>query len=261
MPKPRCYKCASIATSREHVPPRNLFPEARESGGVDYRINLITVPSCDTHNSAKSNDDEFLMVSLAGIFGNNSIGYMHRLVKVDRAVLASAHRLFDQVLLEKEQFHRVEVAENQFIDVIWGTPDVTRLNRCFEHIAFGLHRHHFRQNFCGSVTVLLGYLFHKDHNKRKWAEFIRDRAELDLAGKPRVGSNPTVFYYQVSDPDQFGLYMMRLCFYGGLPVYIAFTPEGSSLPSNLVALLIEGGIRTNITLGNKTYEFNPETET
>ena len=65
---------------------RNLFPEASESGGVDYRLNLITVPSCDAHNSAKSNDDEFLMVSLAGIFGSNSIGFMHRLGKVDRAI-------------------------------------------------------------------------------------------------------------------------------------------------------------------------------
>src|SRR4030081_910056 len=106
MPKPHCYMCAARATSREHVPPRNLFPEARENGGVDYRLNLITVPSCDVHNSAKSDDDEFLMVSLAGIFGSNSMGYMNRLGKFDRAVLASANHLLDQVLLEKEEIHR-----------------------------------------------------------------------------------------------------------------------------------------------------------
>jgi hypothetical protein len=122
MPTSHCYRCASRATSREHVPPRNLFPEASESGGVDYRLNLVTVPSCDAHNSAKSNDDEFLMVSLAGIFGSNSIGFMHRLGKVDRAVLKSASRLLDQVLLEKEKIHRVEIAENEFLDLIWGTP-------------------------------------------------------------------------------------------------------------------------------------------
>jgi hypothetical protein len=49
MPKSLCYRCESIATSREHVPPRNLFPEARETECVDFRINLITVPSCDAH--------------------------------------------------------------------------------------------------------------------------------------------------------------------------------------------------------------------
>jgi hypothetical protein len=247
-----------MATSREHVPPRNLFPEANENGGVDYRLNLVTVPSCDAHNSAKSSDDEFLMVSLAGIIGSNSIGYMHRLGKVDRAVLASANRLLDQVLLEKEEIHRVEIAENQFIDLIWGTPDIDRLNRCFKHVAYGLHRHHFRQNFFGSVTVLPGYLREKDHNKRKFIEWVRDRAELDLAGKPRIGSNPAVFYYQVSDPDQFGLYMMRLCFYEGLTVYAAFAPEGSTPPLNFTALLIEQGIPTVVTMGDKSYEFNPE---
>jgi hypothetical protein len=141
MPKPLCYRCASVATSREHVPPRNLFPQASESGGADHRINLITVPSCDAHNSAKSNDDEFLMVSLAGIIGNNSVGYSHRLGKVNRAILASANHVLDQVLLEKQDF----------TDVIWRTPDVRRLNRCFEHLAFGSHRHQFKRNFCGSV--------------------------------------------------------------------------------------------------------------
>src|SRR3954451_9328117 len=93
-----CYMCPALATSREHVPPRNLFPEASETGGVDYRVNLITVPSCDLHNSAKSLDDEFLMVSLAGIIGNNSIGYSHKLRKLDRAIRLSANRLLEEVL-------------------------------------------------------------------------------------------------------------------------------------------------------------------
>jgi hypothetical protein len=255
-----CYMCVARATSREHVPPRNLFPEADENGGVDYRLNLITVPSCNAHNSAKSTDDEFLMVSLAGIIGSNSIGYVHRLGKVDRAVLASANRLLEQVLLEKEEIYRVEIVENRFIDLIWGTPDIDRLNRCFEHIAYGLHRHHFKQNFRGSVKVLPGYLREKDHNKQKFIELVRDRAEVDLVGKPRIGSNPAVFYYQVSDPDQFGLYMMRLCFYEGLTVYTAFTPEGSNPPPNLAALLIERGVPTFVTAGGKTNNFNPRSE-
>jgi hypothetical protein len=253
-----CYRCTTIATSKEHVPPRNLFPEARESGGIDYRINLITVPSCDAHNSAKSDDDEFLMVSLAGIIGNNSVGYRHRLGKVDRAILASAHRLLDQVLLEKEAIHRIEIADNQFVDVIWGTPDIARLNRCFEHIAYGLHRHHFKENFSGSIKVLPGYLIEKTHNKKTFVEWVQNLAERDLAGKPKVGSNPAVFYYQVSDPDQFGIYLMRLCFYGNLLVYVAFIPKGSTPPPNLVMLLIDQGIRTFVRSGDKRYEFNPE---
>jgi hypothetical protein len=59
-----CYKCGNIATSREHVPPICLFPEAKDVFGLNFRKDLITVSSRDGHNSNKSHDDEFLMVSI-----------------------------------------------------------------------------------------------------------------------------------------------------------------------------------------------------
>ena len=61
MPQPRtdkCYYCGEPAMSEEHVPPKCLFPEQKDTG-KDYRKNLITVPSCDKHNAGKSCDDEF----------------------------------------------------------------------------------------------------------------------------------------------------------------------------------------------------------
>jgi len=65
-----CYMCDLPGTTVEHVPPRSIFPESKDVGGQDYRKNLITVLSCPAHNNQKSQDDEFLMVSLAGIIGN-----------------------------------------------------------------------------------------------------------------------------------------------------------------------------------------------
>jgi len=59
--------CDLPGTTDEHIPPRAIFPEAKDAEGRNYRIDLITVPSCPDHNTAKSDDDEFLMVSLAGI--------------------------------------------------------------------------------------------------------------------------------------------------------------------------------------------------
>lgn len=66
-----CYMCAATATSREHAPPRCLFPEFKEVA-VDLRKNLITVPSCDRHNSEKSKDDEFLRSVIVMMIGNNA---------------------------------------------------------------------------------------------------------------------------------------------------------------------------------------------
>ena len=240
----------------EHVPPRCLFPERRDIAGEDHRMNLITVPSCEIHNTAKSRDDEFLMVSLAGVIGNNSIGYRHKLGKVDRAIRRSADRLLEKVFLKKTRPFAFEFAPNKFIDVIWGTPDAARLQRCFDHIARGLHMHHFGIRFSGSVRFHLGYLWAEDKNARTLSKFLEERAAIDLEGKERYGANPQVFFYQVTDRDQFGLYLFRLCFYGGLNVYAAFVPQGTQPPANWVKEFIDAGVKTVVTLRDERYEFN-----
>ena len=252
----RCYMCELPACSREHVPPRNLFPESRDVGGENYRVNLITVPSCDLHNSAKSHDDEFLMVSLAGIIGNNSIGYRHKLGKVDRALRRSSNRLLDKVIIKKKEIHTIEVAENKFIDVIWGTPDVERLVKCFDHIVRGLHFHHFNAPLHGRVHVHLGFLKHDQANPQNWNQFVKRKTEMELQGKPCYGANPDVFFYQVTDKDQFDLFLFRLCFYSGVNIYAAMWPSSSSPPANLAMELMNRGIKTIITLGDEKYEFN-----
>jgi hypothetical protein len=260
MPRPKCYMCSRFATSREHVPPKNLFPEGKDVEGANYRLNLITVPSCEEHNSQKSHDDEFLMVSLAGIIGNNSIGYMHKFTKVDRAIRNSAYRLLTQVIVEKRRVYRIETEPNKFHEVLWGTPDLERLHRCFEHVAHALHFHHFGTRFHGKVNVLLGYLFHDESNAKNWVNFIHDRAAMDLDGKPILGSNPDIFHYQVTDPDQFSIFLFKLTFYGGIQVYLAFQPESAKQAANLALELIGRGLPTIITLGAKTYAFNEPSE-
>ena len=248
--------CDSPASSREHVPPRNLFPESRDVNGENYRRNLITVPSCDLHNSAKSHDDEFLMVSFAGIIGNNSIGYRHKFGKVNRAIRRSSNRLLDEVIIEKKKIHTIELSENKFIDVIWGTPDVERLNRCIDHIARGLHFHHFKLSFHGSVHVHLGFLKHDQPNPQTFSRFLKQKTKVELQGKPCNGDNPEVFFYQVTDKDQCGLFLFRLCFYGGLNIYAAMWPADASPPQNLAMELINRGIKTIVGLGDEGYEFN-----
>ena len=254
--KEECYRCDEAATSREHVPAKCLFPIALEIG-EDLRKDLITVPSCDAHNSAKSLDDEFLMVSLAGIIGNNSIGYAHKLGKVDRALRRRCYKLLDKVLLNRQTIDRIEMGNNRFLEILWGTPDKDRLTSALEAIAYGLHLHHFEQRFVGRVKVHFGYLRYEEGNSREWNSFIQERCALDLEGKPVQGANPGVFQYQVSDKDQYGLYIMRLKFYGGLDVYVAFIPEGTQLPQSPIELSLRAGLKTIVTLGDKKYVLTP----
>lgn len=185
--------CDKVATTDEHVPPRCLFPEAKEMDGIDLRKNLIKVPSCVEHNCEKSADDEFLMVSIAGIVSNNSIGYRHAKQKVERAVRRTSYKLLDKVFRQKELV-RIEREDNKFIDLIVGTPDYARLASCFEKIAYGVYREHFGHRFNGALKLHLGFLHRKEKNGRTFNSFMRHKASLELANEPRYGENQKVFY-------------------------------------------------------------------
>lgn len=253
-----CYMCDLPSTSREHVPPRCLFPESKDVG-KDYRQNLLTVPSCHDHNSGKSGDDELLMVSLAGIIGNNSIGYAHKFTKVNRAIYRSSFSLLNRAM-GNQKWSTIEFGPNKFIDVVWGTPDYERLLRCFDRVARGIHLAHFGRTFRGTTKTVLGYVPSDSPNPAEFQRFVRDKVGLELQGKPRLGRNPEVFNFQFTEPDQFGVFLVHLQFYGGLDVYVALMPEGSRLPGNIAMQLIDMGIQTTITLGEKEYRFNTETD-
>lgn len=253
MSKDRCYMCDKEATSVEHVPPKCLFPEFKDSGS-NHRINLITVPSCDLHNGKKSRDDEFLMVSIAGILGNNSIGYEHYCGKIQRSLRRTSYKLLKQVFLKGEILRLNN--KNKFMDILWGTPDHSRLMECFHHIAYGIHRHHFGINFEGKVKPYLGFIHPAQKNPIEFKKFIEHRASIDLEGRVKHGENQGVFYYQFTDPDRFGLYLGRLCFYQNVNVYVSYLPEGFSPPFDLGMELLNSGFETTIVLGDKEYKFN-----
>jgi hypothetical protein len=70
----RCYLCGKSADetpegklTREHVPPRNLFPQPRPS-------DLITVPCCAKCNHDAHKDDEYLRLAVSGYYNTNQLG-------------------------------------------------------------------------------------------------------------------------------------------------------------------------------------------
>lgn len=246
--------CNRIATSKEHVPPKCVFPEMKDLK-IDLRKNLITVPSCDIHNSKKSNDDEFQMVCLAGIIGNNSIGYKHKFSKVNRAIINSSGKLLEEAFTHKKLYEFG--SDNNFYKIIWGTPDNIRLLKCFEKNSYALYRHHFNKRFFGEIKVFLGYLYYHDQNDETLKNFIKHKISIELKDKPKFGSNPDIFYYQFTDKDEFGIFSLKMCFYGGVEIFSAFIPSDSNYPkTNFPLMLINGGIRTIIELEDKQYEFN-----
>jgi hypothetical protein len=54
-----CYYrgCDNQADTKEHVPPKAFFPK-------DQRDQLLTVPSCKSHNNSKTNDDTYVLTHI-----------------------------------------------------------------------------------------------------------------------------------------------------------------------------------------------------
>ena len=249
----KCYMCEQKATSVEHVPPKCLFPEYKDTQR-DLRLNLITVPSCDDHNGKKSRDDEFLMVSLAGIIGNNSIGYQHYRGKIQRALKRTSYKLLEKVFLSRKL---VKISdENKFINILYGTPDYDRLISCFKHIAYGIHLHYFKRDFKGEMKPYLDFLHTNEKNPKTFKAFLREKVKTELINVPKHGQNQEVFYYQFTEPDDFGIFLARFCFYQNVDVFVSFMPSEYEKPFHLGLELMNAGVKTIFSLGDKEYEFN-----
>jgi hypothetical protein len=257
MSSKKCYMCDRIATSREHVPPLCLFPETKDTNGINFRKELITVPSCEVHNSKKSTDDEFFMLSLSGLMKNNPVGNFHQLTKANRAIKRKNKDFIEKQILRNYKQKKIKTTDGKFRIVAIGEPNVKRLSNCLEHIAFGLYYAEFNKRFDGELKMVLEFIEYSDDNMQTMKQFLKKRflAEKDL-NKEIKGENPLVFYYQFHEPDNFGLIGMRMVFYGTAEAYFSFKSKDAQQPFDLSMKLMESGIKTIMDVDGEEFIFN-----
>lgn len=224
----KCYRCGAEATSDEHVPPKCLFPEKKDLPEVDYRKNLITVPSCEAHNTARSHDDEYLLCVLVASFENNPVARQHFETKIIRLLRrkpwfqTTLLKFLTPVLLNGEETAAFKV-------------DLIRLKRVLESIAYGLHFHRYKEQWVGEIKVIPLGMF-----KEEGAAFIRNPQEETMqevskvffADKEKQGENPDVFLYQVHRDLDEGLLVVKMVFYGGLEVIALSSPKIAKVTNN-----------------------------
>lgn len=214
-----CYWCGAPATSREHVPPKCLFPESKDFKDLiqkDFRKNLITVPSCDAHNLRKSNDDEYLMICLASRAGNNVEAYYHTYTKVRRA------RERNPSIIDVESETVIETTNTKF-PVQWVNVDTFRLQHSFEAIARALYFTEFGKQFEGKCQIVSRLFFHPDATKSTQFNIRAcEMIELEMPSwktEPK-GENPEIFTYQFSPEDPMKVRTLCLAFYEKTRVYV-----------------------------------------
>ena len=226
MSNQHCYRCQAPKTSVEHVPPRCLFPQKKDlPAGVDLRKQLITVPSCDTHNSSKSKDDEYLLYALLMNLPNNETAQNYFYKKAVRAIKRNPS-LINRITERHTPVTAVDSKTGEVHHTAAVQIDEVRLSSALESIGFALYFHHFRATWNGSVSAYPHFLMHiTEENARELNEpneKMQQCAEVLMKDREQFGDNPEVFFYQLADGGKVSKWIMYLTIYGGSKVTLLF---------------------------------------
>lgn len=208
--------CAAGETSKEHAPPQCLFPEASDVG-QDLRRNLITVPSCDEHNSKKSADDEFLRaVILLTAADSNKIARHQFLGKFLRGAErnSKAHSAFfkDKGSISSHKQRVLQLDRNRF-------------DKCIAHLARALFFHTFNSKWSLPIAVASPN-FHSEVTQEGPVAHLSSQQAIEitqqfLASEPVLGENPEVFVYRLRYDQSSGMFALAGRFYEFFEIYCA----------------------------------------
>ena len=210
-----CYMCENIATTTEHIPPKVFFPEKKGSISIDYRKNLMTVPSCEEHNLGKSDDDEYIFMLILSSYKNNPIAQDH-FKKVIRAIDKKPSK--GKVFLNQPLSI---MFDNQF--TIAPKIDIDRFESFFDHLSRGLYYYQFQEKWNATLRIIPLSLFY-DPREFDW-QIYRDRlisltqtVYLLFSNQKKYGENQKIFYYQIFEDEESNEKIMRMVFYEGFEV-------------------------------------------
>lgn len=239
-----CYMCDQPATTKEHVPPKCLFPEQKDllEGARSLRENLITVPSCETHNTLRSRDDEHLLYFLSMHLANNSTAFRQFHTKIIRSYQRNP-ALMKWITEDSKKLIAVDSKGKAMLS-LQVKPDADRLSRCFDNIANGLYFHQYGESYSGGPVRSLQDIAADPTNKDK--VYVDNGVERNdvlthlrehFAQLEHEGSNPDVFRYKFERPDANGIISLHMQFYRGCNIFCAFSPE-KYVSKELLSLLI-----------------------
>ena len=153
-----CYMCSNQKSSREHAPPKCLFPELKDlEKGQELRKNLISVPSCDRHNSRKSEDDEYLLAVLTLNLPANETAVDHFSTKVIRSYQRKP-ALVNQLISTSTSIVSIYNRTQEPHETLAISIDNVRLTRVLEGIVRAIFFHHFSQKWLGRIITHAEFL-------------------------------------------------------------------------------------------------------
>ncbi|HHR6446509.1 hypothetical protein [Morganella psychrotolerans] len=218
----KCYMCEEDGVTSEHVPPKCIFPEIKDSlDGKNLKLQLITVPSCHEHNTAKSNNDVYFQFVITVSILSNQYADHQLKTKLKRAIERSPH-LYNS-FVENNIVTRIEEINGLDFNTIAFQVDTDRLLNSIEHISYGLYYLEFNETYTGEMDIGIEGILNFDHlDLMERTQKLIDNFECLLAEQPWKGQNPDIFLYKIEKnniADENKTYLL-LKFYENLRVSI-----------------------------------------
>ncbi|MEL5451861.1 hypothetical protein PTR41_18505 [Serratia bockelmannii] len=212
----KCYMCDSEGTTNEHVPPKCIFPEKKDiPDGEDYKKNLITVPSCEQHNTQKSKDDMYLLFFLAVNIISNELAQKQFGTKIMRAINRSPH-VFTE-FTKKSTPVILKAKDGEIIHTTAIEIDRERFDSAIKHISHALYYHKFRKTFIGDIQVITsGLVDLSNEDSVEVNDKIQNLGQMVdkfLTSVPSEGDNPEIFNYKLLKEDEFQQVIIQMNFY------------------------------------------------
>jgi hypothetical protein len=206
-----CYVCGAPAKTKEHAPPESFFPEGYDSG-------LVTVPSCDEHNSRLSKDVEYVRNNLCGQFGTNLLAA--RVFETAKASYNHSPKLFSRTFSDVRQI----ILDGQETGAY--PIELPRFKKVIKAIAYAMYYHDFGKRNEGDFDVFSPSLNSRSNLYYGMPDGYENTRRLLEACffKSMPVPQPKVFKYGVSRPGE-GQIHYRFEFYEGFSVYALTLPH------------------------------------
>lgn len=214
-----CYQCAAEACSREHAPPLCFFPD-QVNIGSNLRKNLITVPSCDEHNSKKSTDDEYLRWVILSSTAHASRIADHQFMG---KMIRGAKRNVGAYSNYYTEHGQIDSGEKTVLQI-----DRNRFDKCIDHLSRALFFYEFQKQWLLPILVLSPNFYSSLKNNEveehgstnEGVSVIREF----LWREPSLGENPEVFKYRMRFDAKANVFALAAIFYDFFEIYAVSSP-------------------------------------
>ncbi len=179
-----CAYCGNPATTRDHLPSKNLFTPPLPD-------NLITVPACDQCNNGASDDDEVFRNQLsimAGSFGESAKA-AERLQPTMRGI--RRNKAMAERIIRGAQLVERYTTSGLYLGYGYSVPVVPGVEkRVITRIVRGLYWHHLQRRLGADAQVTLIFI---DKRTPQWQEALYSFQPLHLRHEV-IGDGETFQY-------------------------------------------------------------------